>query len=361
MSRVDPVLENACAPPQRGAETRVYGAFMSTMVATSGNSSFCLDRLSNDALLASTRRLVGQSNQALAALLAHLAEVEARGIHRVRACASLYRYCVYELRMSEDAAFRRAKAARLCRQFPALYDCVAAGELHLTGLLMLGPHLTEENHVEVLARAKHRTKREIAKLVRQLDPLPDVPARVEPLGPEPGIASPRNPAWSEFAGSFSPVRELAAGARPRDWAEQADEIDAADDAEDGRNARDASAEPTEPQRYKVQFTASQEYVELLERARDMLSHAVPDRSIAEVHLRALRELVAQLERKKYAVTDKPRSAAPSDDEDPRQRGTSSRTSTAPRRADTRCDDEDPRRRGFGREVMERRLGAAPDG
>ena len=67
----------------------------------------------------------------------------------------------------------------------------------------------------MLARGKHRTKREIAELVRELDPLPDVPARVEPLGPE--LASPRNPTWSEFVASFSPVRELPPGERPADW------------------------------------------------------------------------------------------------------------------------------------------------
>jgi hypothetical protein len=55
---------------------------------------------------------------------------------------------------------------------------------------MLGPHLTEENHREVLARAKHRSKREIARLVRMLDPLPYVPAVVEPLKPTPaGVAA----------------------------------------------------------------------------------------------------------------------------------------------------------------------------
>jgi hypothetical protein len=48
---------------------------------------------------------------------------------------------------------------------------------------MLGPQLTGTNHVEVLAGAKHRTKKEVAALVRKLDPLPDVPARIEPLGP----------------------------------------------------------------------------------------------------------------------------------------------------------------------------------
>ena len=155
-------------------------------------SRYSLGALGDDALLDGTRRLVGQTNTTLALLLAHLAEVEARGNHRTRACASLYTYCIYELRMSEDAAFRRAKAARLCRQFPRLYAAVARGELHLTGLLLLGPHLTEENHTEALARAKHRTKREIAKLVRLLDPLPAVPARVEPLGPGLATATPRH-------------------------------------------------------------------------------------------------------------------------------------------------------------------------
>jgi hypothetical protein len=40
-----------------------------------------------------------------------------------------------------------------------------------------------------------------------------------------------------------------------------------------------------PQRYRVQFTASQEYVDLLETAKDLLANAVPRRSIEEVHLR----------------------------------------------------------------------------
>src|SRR4249920_1262394 len=97
-------------------------------------------------LLANTRRLVGKSNQLLAALLLHLAEVEARGAQRSRSCASLYAYCIYELRFSEDAAARRSAAARFAREFPPLLEAVAAGELHLTGLLMIGPHLTPENH-----------------------------------------------------------------------------------------------------------------------------------------------------------------------------------------------------------------------
>src|SRR4051812_16942930 len=177
-----------------------------------------LTHLTNDELIAGTRRLVGASNQILAMLLAHLAEVEGRGIHRLRACSSLYTYCIYELRFSEDAAYRRVSAARLVKRFPALYEAIASGELHLTGLLMLGPHFTPENHLDVLGRAKHRTKKELGKLLRTLEPLPDLPARIEPLAPaavRPAIAK---PSWADFVESLCPVvRELRPGDAPRDW------------------------------------------------------------------------------------------------------------------------------------------------
>jgi hypothetical protein len=296
-----------------------------------------LAHLSDDEVLAGTRRLVGRSNLLTAELLAHLAEVEARGIHRVRACSSLYAYCIYELRFSEDEAFRRVAAARLVRRFPALLDALASGELHLTGLLMLGPHLTEANLTGVLARAKHRTKRELARLVRALDPLPPVPARIEPLGPAPARGIPAEPTWEGFVQSFCPVRELAPGERPRDWVTNANDtwtsaVEAADAGAvaapqesmatqpkpppelpalarvDSATPERFGAEPLAPERYKVQFTATEEYVRLVEEARALLSHAAPRATLDEIHLRALRAFVNVLKKQKYATDElsKPR-------------------------------------------------------
>jgi hypothetical protein len=266
--------------------------------------------LSDAELLAATRSLAGRSNQLLAALLAHLGEVEARGIHRTRACSSLYTYCIYELRFSEDEAFRRVTAARLVRRFPALWDVIAAGELHLTGLLMLGPHLTEQNLREVLLRAKHRTKKEIARLVRQLDPVPDVPPRIEPLGPAPARVVPSAPTWDEFVASLRPVRELAPGERPRDWTANANDVEAeaAPLAEPEALTLPARAHLPpllSPERYRVQFTAGEEYVALVEEARALLSHSAPRVTLDEIQLRAMRGLVAELKRQKYAVTSRP--------------------------------------------------------
>jgi hypothetical protein len=267
-----------------------------------------LEELSDAELLAGTRGLVGRSNRLLAELLAHLGEVEARGVHRTRACSSLYTYCIYELRFSEDEAFRRVAAARLVRRFPALLDAVASGELHLTGLLMLGPHLTEANLKGVLARAKHRTKREVARLVRVLDPLPAVPSRIEPLGPAPARVVPPVPTWEQFVTSLCPVRELTQDERPREWGVGANDAALTVDEENELAGVDAPApdvpcELAEPQRYKVQFTATEEYVRLVEEAKALLSHAVPNVTLHDIHLRALRTLVAELTKKKYGATE----------------------------------------------------------
>src|SRR5262245_9594499 len=100
----------ANAVASNGAPTLITGAparYSETIVKLVPGGETTLSQLSDAELLASTRQLVGTSNKLLAELLRHLAEVEARGIHRLRACASLYAYCIYELRMSEDAAARR--------------------------------------------------------------------------------------------------------------------------------------------------------------------------------------------------------------------------------------------------------------
>ncbi len=176
-----------------------------------------LSHLTDKEVLSETRRLVGHSNHLFAALLVHLAEVESRGLHRQRACSSLYTYCIYELRMSEDAAARRSAAARWVRKFPALREAIARGELHLTGLLMIAPHLTEANQQEVLARARYRTKKELGRLVRELHPLPPVPDSMEPIRLVP--KSPRNSSWELYMAALAgPVRKLKPGEHPHEWA-----------------------------------------------------------------------------------------------------------------------------------------------
>ncbi len=75
---------------------------------------------------------MADSNRQMADLLRTLAEVDARRLHRDQGCSSLFKYCVERLGFSEAAAYKRITAARLSRSFPAVLDCVARGDLHLT-------------------------------------------------------------------------------------------------------------------------------------------------------------------------------------------------------------------------------------
>ncbi|MES1182191.1 MAG: hypothetical protein ABUL60_00175, partial [Myxococcales bacterium] len=144
------------------------------------------------------------------------------------------------LRFSEDGAARRAGAAKLVKRFPLLLEAIANGELHLTGLLMLGPHLTAENVVDVLARAKFRTKKELAKLVRELHSLPLVPDSVEPLGLAPPPA--RRPTWEQYVTSLAPaVRELPPGERPRDWVNDTLDAEQSSIASEGTTSAEGAA------------------------------------------------------------------------------------------------------------------------
>jgi hypothetical protein len=270
-----------------------------------------LASIPDDELFATVQRLTARSNVALAELLAHLGEVERRGIHRKRACASLYTYCIYELRMSEDAAFRRSKAARLVREYPELRDAIAKGEIHLTGILMIGPHLGSERHAEILRRARFRSKRELARLLAEIDPKPEVPALVEPIGPAPSGPATHHAFVDALAGS---VRELSPGKRPEDWIDvNADDASRRDDT--GRELPEMS-EPQRPLRYKVQFTATQEFVDLLEEARDLLGHESPRAALPDIQLRALRALVKGLRTRKHAATERARPPTPVSGRDP---------------------------------------------
>ena len=55
------------------------------------------------------------------------------------------------------------------------------GRLHLSGIAVLAPHLTDANCEELLARATYKTKRELLVLVAEIAPKPDVAPSIRKL------------------------------------------------------------------------------------------------------------------------------------------------------------------------------------
>ncbi|HEY3215804.1 MAG TPA: HNH endonuclease, partial [Candidatus Eisenbacteria bacterium] len=142
-------------------------------------SRYALSHLADRTLLRDLTVLVAQDRTTTAELLAHIAEVDARKLYLPAAYPSMHAYCLGELHFCEQAAFKRILAARTARRFPAILDAVAEGRLHLTGVVLLAPHLTEGTADDLLAAATHKSKAEIERLLAASFPRADVLDRVE--------------------------------------------------------------------------------------------------------------------------------------------------------------------------------------
>src|SRR3989442_15261584 len=137
-------------------------------------NTYSLTHLTDPALLRDLGAVVARDRTTTAELLAYLAEVDARRLYLPAAYPSMYAYCVGELRLCEQAAFKRIRAARTARQFPAIFGALAEGRLHLSGVVMLTPYLTLENADELLPAAAYRNKAELELLLAQRFPRPDL-------------------------------------------------------------------------------------------------------------------------------------------------------------------------------------------
>src|SRR3982750_4721193 len=130
---------------------------------------FCrFTNLSDAQLLDEVRALSERERQATGQLIACLAEVDARRLYRAESCSSLFSYCTQVLHLSEHAAYGRIEAARAARRFPVILERLAEGSITLTTVCLLAPHLTIENHVPLLERAQHQTKRDVEYIVATL-------------------------------------------------------------------------------------------------------------------------------------------------------------------------------------------------
>ena len=86
-------------------------------------------RLSDSELIATVKRLAGWERVATVDLIAHLAELDKRGLHLAAGFSSLFRYSTEVLRLSEYGAYHRILAARMARRFPVVLQLLAQGAL----------------------------------------------------------------------------------------------------------------------------------------------------------------------------------------------------------------------------------------
>ncbi len=212
------------------------------------SNRYCLGGLGNDELLAGLGGLVKRADELLSDLLAHLAELDERRLYLQLGFPSLFAYCTRRLGMCESSAGRRILAARVCRKYPDAFVRVARGELNLSALCAMSPHLNSENAGELATLCSRRSRRDIEALLAARFPRADV---------------------------RDSVRRIEA----------------------------LSAD-----RFGVHFTADSEFCELLEQARALASHRLPAGEMAEVLKLGLKAFIRDAEKQRFAVGRKARRA-----------------------------------------------------
>ncbi len=232
--------------------------------------------LSDEDLVSRIASLCLDGRRLVARLIAHLIEVEDRGLDKKSACGSMWEFCTERLKMSEGETSRRLNAARLVRRFPSVLGRIERGEVHLSALRQLGPYLDEENVDAVLDEAKGRTRRQLDEMIARRFPRPNAPTVEMPV-----VAS---------------MKTATADATPLPLS---------------RNAPACAAriEPLSATGVLVQMTMTAEGYADLKRAKELLGHCIPDGDTVKVIERALRTLVEDLERDRRAKTSRPQASA----------------------------------------------------
>src|SRR5262249_25757015 len=110
-----------------------------------------------DSLLAVLRK----ENQCTVEMVRLLGEVERTRHHLEEGFSCLLDYCVNALKLSRSSALKRINAARLSVRFPRVLSMLESREIHLSALVLLSRHLTEENHEELLSMAVGKSEREL--------------------------------------------------------------------------------------------------------------------------------------------------------------------------------------------------------
>jgi len=251
------------------------------------NTAAGFDALSDDELVQRVKHLAASERRASVALIRSLVEFDTRRLYLREGCSSLFTYCTQVLHLSEGSASNRIEAARAARRYPTVLEALERGDLTLTAVRLLAPHLTPANHGEVLASARHRSKQGILELIASLNPRPAAATIIRRVGPQ------------ASSGNSTPAAATSAASAA------SDEVD----APPAPKCRAAIVTPLAPEHYKLQVTLRRETHEKLRHAQALARHALPDGDVGSILDRALTLLIDHLERRRFARAASPRPSA----------------------------------------------------
>jgi hypothetical protein len=262
---------------------------------------YSLSHLADTMLVNRLTRLVKRDCANTAVLLAHIAEVDERRLYRPAGHPSMFAYCVEELRFSEDAAYKRIRAARAGREFPQLLTAIANGHLHLTAVSLLAPHFTRENLDELIAAATHRGKSEIEELISVRFGVPGSPASFRPMirAVAPALPTPVPATHADDGATFGNL--LAPSSEAPTSPAQSAPHECGQLVPEPVEGTQVQSQSQNSAVFVLRVTISRSTLDKLRYAQALLSHSVPADDVAQIIDRALDVLIAKVERERFGV------------------------------------------------------------
>jgi hypothetical protein len=268
-------------------------------ITTASDNVAAFAALSDDELVERVTDLAACERHASVARIRSLVEFDARRLYLREGCSSLFTYCTHVLHLSEGSAYNRIETARAARRYPKVLEALERGDLTLTAVRRLAPHLTPANHGQVLAAARHRSKQELLELIASLNPRPAAATIIRHVAPTPSTAD-STLAFAAAQKLETSIARTASIASPPSSGGQ----DVAATPATRQSA--AVLTPLAPERYKLQVTLTRETHERLRRAQALARHTLPDGDVGEILDRALTLLIDHLERRRFAPAASPR-------------------------------------------------------
>jgi hypothetical protein len=175
--------------------------------------------------------------------------------------------------------------------------------VNLTAVRLLAPHLTAENHQDLLRSVRGLRKSQVEEVVARLAPKPDVPTSIRKLpSPMATTAEPHTSVERALAATSPSAPTSVSAEAPTELLVKV----SAAPPESPVVVRPAEVRPLSPDRYKLQLTIGGDTLEKLRLAKDLLRYAVPSGDDAAILDRALAALLVELAKKKFAASDRAR-------------------------------------------------------
>lgn len=242
------------------------------------NSPMNLKHLSNQELLSRLEKLVRSERKLTHVILVHINEVEARRLYAELGFDSMFKYLTQYCGYGEDSAYRRLQAARLLKKAPEIAEKLEEGTLNLTQLTQVqkclrqeqqsGSLVSPEQTLQILEQIENKSAYETKKVL---------------------------------ALEFHQLIQTHEVVKPQ---------------------RDDSV--------RLELTLTLEQMKVLEQAKDLLSHTLPEGSWAEVFT-YLAEKHAQKALGKKSLLDKAPTKSNNPTKDPTLANNSTLSFTAPRK------------------------------